>query len=202
MRVPWIDDAMALVDEPGIDVIVELIGRSDGIAKRLCETALERGVSVVTANKALIAEHGNTLMRLATASGATLAFEAAVAGGIPIIKSIREGLSANAISRVYGILNGTCHYILSGMRETGRGFDRRCDDAPGERGGSDRCAPRDPRARRHRRAAVHDPNGIVLTAARASCARGRVSAIRPGSRGVCRMQSAASRAASRPLSDA
>jgi homoserine dehydrogenase len=77
----------------------------------------------VTANKALIAEHGNALMRLATASGATLAFEAAVAGGIPIIKSIREGLSANAISRVYGILNGTCNYILSGMRESGRGFD-------------------------------------------------------------------------------
>ncbi|MGY8991550.1 MAG: homoserine dehydrogenase [Rhodospirillales bacterium] len=121
--VEWLDDAMALVDDPNIDVIVETIGGSGGIAKKLCEAALKNGKSVVTANKALIAHHGSAFARLAEESGATLAFEAAVAGGIPIIKSIREGLSANTISKVYGILNGTCNYILTEMRETGRDFD-------------------------------------------------------------------------------
>ena len=121
--VDWLDDAMALVDDPKIDVIVETIGGSDGIAKKLCEAALKNGKSVVTANKALIAHHGSAFARLAEVSGATLAFEAAVAGGIPIIKSIREGLAANTISKVYGILNGTCNYILTEMRETCRDFD-------------------------------------------------------------------------------
>lgn len=121
--VEWLDDAMALVDDPKIDVIVETIGCSDGIAKKLCEAALKNGKSVVTANKALIAHHGSAFARIAEASGSTLAFEAAVAGGIPIIKSIREGLAANTIGKVYGILNGTCNYILTEMRETGRDFD-------------------------------------------------------------------------------
>jgi homoserine dehydrogenase len=121
--VDWLDDAMALVDDPKIDVIVETIGGSDGIAKKLCEATLKNGKCVVTANKALIAHHGSAFARLAEESGATLAFEAAVAGGIPIIKSIREGLAANTISKVYGILNGTCNYILTEMRETGRDFD-------------------------------------------------------------------------------
>ena len=121
--VTWLDDALALVDDPNIHVIVETIGGSDGFAKKLCEAALKNGKSIVTANKALIAHHGMALARIAEQSGATLAFEAAVAGGIPIIKSIREGLAANTISKVYGILNGTCNYILTEMRQTGRDFD-------------------------------------------------------------------------------
>jgi homoserine dehydrogenase len=120
--VRWLDDAMALVDDAEVDVIVELIGGSDGIAKKLCEAALRNGKSVVTANKALIAHHGTALAALAEASGATLAFEAAVAGGIPVIKSIREGMVANNIGKVYGILNGTCNYILTEMRLTKRDF--------------------------------------------------------------------------------
>jgi homoserine dehydrogenase len=121
--VEWLDDALALVEDPNVDVIVETIGGSDGIAKKLCEAALKKGKSIVTANKALIAHHGMALTKIAEQSGATLAFEAAVAGGIPIIKSVREGLAANTISKVYGILNGTCNYILTEMRETGRDFE-------------------------------------------------------------------------------
>lgn len=121
--VEWLDDAISLVSDPNIHVIVETIGGSDGFAKKLCEEALKNGKSIVTANKALIAHHGTALAKIAEQSGATLAFEAAVAGGIPIIKSVREGLAANTISKVYGILNGTCNYILTEMRETGRDFD-------------------------------------------------------------------------------
>ena len=120
--VAWCDNAVDLAAHDDVDVVAELIGGSDGVAKQLCEAALSAGKPVVTANKALLAEHGTPLARLAEDNGAALAFEAAVAGGIPIIKALREGLIANRITRVTGILNGTCNYILSTMRETGREF--------------------------------------------------------------------------------
>ncbi|MDP6952476.1 MAG: homoserine dehydrogenase, partial [Alphaproteobacteria bacterium] len=118
----WADDPVALA-EADCDVIVELIGGEDGPALALVQRALEKGRGVVTANKALIAHHGDALARIAEANNAPLAFEAAVAGGIPILKSLREGLAANRISRVTGILNGTCNYMLSDMRQTGAPFD-------------------------------------------------------------------------------
>ncbi len=118
----WFDDATALAAEADCDVVVELIGGADGVARTVTETAIARGRHVVTANKALMAEHGGALARLADKAGVTLAFEAAVGGGIPIVKGLREGLAANRISTVSGILNGTCNYILSEMRETGRDF--------------------------------------------------------------------------------
>ena len=118
----WFDDPVALANDPSVDVIVEVIGGSDGPARRLVEAALAAGKPVVTANKALMAVHGADLAALSEKTGATLAFEAAVAGGIPVIKSLREGLAGNRISRVAGILNGTCNYILTVMRERGREF--------------------------------------------------------------------------------
>ena len=118
----WHEDAVAMAATPGIDVVVELIGGSDGVARQVVSTALEHGKHVVTANKALLAHHGTSLARLAEAKGVALGFEAAVAGGIPILKALREGLAANRVLRVCGILNGTCNYILSQMRETGRDF--------------------------------------------------------------------------------
>ena len=118
----WFDDALDLAGLPGVDVIVELIGGADGKARELLERAIARGKHVVTANKALLAHHGTALARMAEAKGVQLGYEAAVAGGIPIIKTLREGLAGNRIDRVYGILNGTCNYILTAMRETGRDF--------------------------------------------------------------------------------
>ena len=120
--VPWHDDPVAMAGAPGIDVVVELIGGSDGVARQVVTTALERGRHVVTANKALLAHHGNEIAHLAESKKVSLGFEAAVAGGIPILKALREGLAANHVLRVCGILNGTCNYILSQMRETGRDF--------------------------------------------------------------------------------
>jgi homoserine dehydrogenase len=121
--ITWVDDARALADLPGVDVVVELIGGSEGIAYDLVTAALAGGRHVVTANKALLAHHGSALARMAEAKGAALCFEAAVAGGIPIVKALREGLAANRIEHVYGILNGTCNYILTSMRSTGRDFN-------------------------------------------------------------------------------
>lgn len=118
----WFEDPVALAADPGNDVVVEVIGGSDGIAKKVVETAIAHGKSVVTANKALLAHHGADLAKAAAAKGVTLAYEAAVAGGIPIIKLVREGLAANDVRRLYGILNGTCNYILTTMRESGRDF--------------------------------------------------------------------------------
>jgi homoserine dehydrogenase len=120
--VPWHDDPVAMASAPGVDVVVELIGGSDGVARQVVMTALERGRHVVTANKALLAHHGNEIAHLAESKKVSLGFEAAVAGGIPILKALREGLAANHVLRVCGILNGTCNYILSQMRETGRDF--------------------------------------------------------------------------------
>jgi homoserine dehydrogenase len=122
-RVRWQSDPMALATAPDIDVVVELIGGSSGVARRLVQTALRSGKHVITANKALLAMHGTELATLAEKKGGILAFEAAVAGGIPIIKALREGLVGNRVRRLYGILNGTCNYILTTMRETGRDFD-------------------------------------------------------------------------------
>jgi homoserine dehydrogenase len=120
--VRWYDDAVALAADPEIDVVVELIGGADGIAKTVCETAIGHGKQVVTANKALLAVHGADLAVRAEEAGVALAFEAAVAGGIPAIKGVREGLAGNRIDGVFGILNGTCNYILTEMRTTGREF--------------------------------------------------------------------------------
>lgn len=118
----WFDDPVALATDPGIDVLVEVIGGADGPARAAVEAALALGKPVVTANKAMLAIHGSSISALAEAKGAALFFEAAVAGGIPAIKALREGLAANRISRVAGILNGTCNYILSTMRTEGREF--------------------------------------------------------------------------------
>ncbi len=118
----WHDDALALAADSQVDVVVELIGGSEGIARELVERSIAAGKNVVTANKALLAVHGGGLARAAEASEVTLAFEAAVAGGIPVIKALREGLAGNRISRVAGILNGTCNYILTVMRVDGKDF--------------------------------------------------------------------------------
>src|SRR3954454_10630197 len=120
--VRWYEDAAAMAADPEIDVVVELIGGVDGIARQVLDTALDHGKHVVTANKALMAHDGTRLAARAEESGLILAFEAAVAGGIPVIKGLREGLAGNRLERVYGILNGTSNYILTTMRESGHEF--------------------------------------------------------------------------------
>ncbi len=115
-------DPVALADAPDVDVVVELMGGEGEPARSLVTRALERGKPVVTANKALLSRHGLALARIAEAKHVSLNFEAAVAGGIPIIKAIREALVGNRIERLYGILNGTCNFILTEMRTTGRPF--------------------------------------------------------------------------------
>lgn len=120
--VTWVDDPRDLATMDGVDVVVELMGGADGAARDLVSRALANGRPVVTANKALLAEHGNELADLADLNGAALGYEAAVAGGIPIIKALKEGLAGNDVQRVYGILNGTCNFILTEMRSTGRDF--------------------------------------------------------------------------------
>jgi homoserine dehydrogenase len=114
-RLEWHDDPVRLARSPSIDVFVELIGGSDGPALEATRAALAAGKSVVTANKAMLAHHGLALAAQAEAKGLGLRFEASVAGGIPIVKVLREGLAGNETARVYGILNGTCNYILSRM---------------------------------------------------------------------------------------
>jgi homoserine dehydrogenase len=120
--VDWADDPAALARHPGIDVLVEAIGGDEGPARAAVEAALAAGRHVVTANKALLARHGAALAAAAEEAGLALAYEAAVAGGIPVIKGLREGLAANRVREVHGILNGTCNYILTEMRATGRAF--------------------------------------------------------------------------------
>jgi homoserine dehydrogenase len=120
--VRWFEDAVAMAADAEVDVVIELIGGSEGTAKEVVERALRSGKHVITANKALLAHHGAALAREAEGGGGVLAYEAAVCGGIPIIKTLREGLAANRIERIYGILNGTCNFILTTMRETGREF--------------------------------------------------------------------------------
>ena len=118
----WEDDMVILGERPDVDVVVELVGGSDGPALACARTTIEAGKALVTANKAMIAHHGLELAGKAEAAHVALKFEAAVAGGIPVIKGLREGAAANAIERVYGILNGTCNFILSQMEDTGRDF--------------------------------------------------------------------------------
>jgi homoserine dehydrogenase len=119
----WVSDPVELAADPAIDVLVELIGGAGDPAKRAIETALSAGKPVVTANKALLAAHGDKLATLAERRGVALNFEASVAGGIPIVKTLREGLNGNSFTRIYGILNGTCNYILSRMEEDRISFD-------------------------------------------------------------------------------
>ncbi len=120
--IAWFDNPVELAADPSIDLFVELIGGDNGPAKAAVEAALAAGKPVVTANKALLARHGVELAQLAEERGVALSFEAAVAGGIPVIKGLREALAANEIRRVYGILNGTCNYILTKMRDEHRTF--------------------------------------------------------------------------------
>ncbi len=121
-RFAWVDDTTALFERDDVDAVVELIGGSDGPALTLARGTLNAGKALVTANKAMIAHHGLELARTAETAKAALKFEAAVAGGIPVIKGLREGAAANEIARVYGILNGTCNFILTAMEEQGRDF--------------------------------------------------------------------------------
>ena len=121
-RYAWVDDMVILGERDDVDVVVELVGGSDGPALALARTTFKAGKSLVTANKAMIAHHGLELAAKAEAAKVGLKFEAAVAGGIPVIKGLREGAAANEIERVYGILNGTCNFILSTMEDTGRDF--------------------------------------------------------------------------------
>lgn len=125
----WFADPVALATDPGIHVFVELIGGDDGVAKAAVEAALKAGKHVVTANKALLAKHGIELARLAEKNGVALNFEAAVAGAIPVIKTLRESLAGNDVRRVYGILNGTCNYILTRMEEEHLSFDAALKEA-------------------------------------------------------------------------
>lgn len=121
-------DAVKVIDDPAVDVVIELIGGT-GVARQLVTRALSAGKAVVTANKKLLAEYGAELYALAARHGADLYFGASVGGGIPIIRALREGLSANAILGIQGILNGTCNYILTQMESAGLDFDTALRDA-------------------------------------------------------------------------
>lgn len=128
-RFDWIDDPVALAAYKGADVVVELVGGSDGPALALARNTLSAGRGFVTANKAMMAHHGLELAQIAESKGVALKFEAAVAGGVPVIKGLREGAAANEISRVYGVLNGTCNFILTKMEQEGRDFAEVLEEA-------------------------------------------------------------------------
>jgi len=117
-------DPLKIFDEKKIDILFECVGLSDGISKKIIETALRNKIHVITPNKALIAKHGDHLALLAEKNNVNLEFEASVAGGIPILRTIKEGLITNKLNKVYGILNGTTNYILSEMEKTGDPFDK------------------------------------------------------------------------------
>ena len=121
-RFDWVDDTQALATRDDVDVVVELIGGADGPALTLARATIAAGKAFVTANKAMIAHHGVCLAAEAEAKGTALKYEAAVAGGIPVIKGLREGAAANVLTEVYGILNGTCNYILTRMETEGSDF--------------------------------------------------------------------------------
>ncbi|MEJ6389298.1 homoserine dehydrogenase [Gymnodinialimonas ulvae] len=127
----WEDDPVALAKRADVDLFVELMGGDDGPAKDATEAALAAGKDVVTANKAMLAHHGQALAERAETNGAALRYEAAVAGGIPVIKSLTEGLAGNRISRVMGVMNGTCNYILTRMDEAGLSYQAAFDEADG-----------------------------------------------------------------------
>ncbi len=125
----WVSDPVALARDPQIDAFVEVMGGAGDPAKSAIEAALASGKPVVTANKALLAAHGQKLAALAERKSVALNFEASVAGGIPIVKTLREGLNGASFSRIYGILNGTCNYILSRMEADRLPFDEILRDA-------------------------------------------------------------------------
>ncbi|HEY0213555.1 MAG TPA: homoserine dehydrogenase [Paenirhodobacter sp.] len=125
----WETDAVALATRPDVDVFVELMGGHEGAAKAATQAALAAGKDVVTANKALLAHHGQALAELAEGAGRVIRFEAAVAGGIPVIKTLTEGLAGNAIRRVMGVMNGTCNYILTRMETAGLPYDTVFEEA-------------------------------------------------------------------------
>ncbi|GAB5445321.1 homoserine dehydrogenase [Gymnodinialimonas sp.] len=127
----WEDDPVALAKRDDVDVFLELMGGEDGPAKASTEAALAAGKDVVSANKALLAHHGQALAELAEEQGVALRYEAAVAGGIPVIKSLTEGLAGNRITRVMGVMNGTCNYILTRMDEAGLSYQEAFDEADG-----------------------------------------------------------------------
>ncbi|WP_113553789.1 homoserine dehydrogenase [Hyphomicrobiales bacterium] len=122
-KTAWFDDAISLARDAAIDVFVELMGGAGDPAYSAVKAALQRGIHVVTANKALLAAHGIELAKIAEEKGALLNYEAAVAGGIPVIKALRESMTGNTISRVYGIMNGTCNYILTKMEKEQLSFE-------------------------------------------------------------------------------
>ncbi|MGN6766024.1 MAG: homoserine dehydrogenase, partial [Rhizobiaceae bacterium] len=128
-KMKWFDDPVALAKSADIDVFVELIGGEEGAARQSVRAALDAGRHVVTANKALLARHGLTLAEVAEKKGVLLNYEAAVAGGIPVIKTLREALAGNSVGRIFGILNGTCNYILTRMEAEGLSFDECLKDA-------------------------------------------------------------------------
>lgn len=119
---PWFDDPSEIAANPDVDVFVELMGGSDGPAKHAVEIALKRGAHVVSANKALVAEHGAALAALTEKHGGALLFEAAVGGGVPVVKAVRESFAGAKVKAVSGILNGTCNYLLTEMEKSGRPF--------------------------------------------------------------------------------
>ncbi len=125
----WFSDPVALARDPSIDVLVEVIGGAGDPAKAVVETALKAGKPVVTANKALLASHGQKLAAVAERQRVALNFEASVAGGIPIVKTLREGLNGASFTRIYGILNGTCNYMLTRMEQERIGFAECLRDA-------------------------------------------------------------------------
>ena len=127
--IAWEDDPVRLATRDDVDIYVELMGGSDGPAKASTEAALKAGKDVVTANKAMLAHHGQELAELAESNGRVIRFEAAVAGGIPCIKALTEGLAGNTFSRVMGVMNGTCNYILTRMEATGQGYNALFDEA-------------------------------------------------------------------------
>ena len=119
----WERDSASLANRDDIDVFIELIGGQEGVAKKAVEIAISKGKNVVTANKALLAHHGHELALKAEENGSILRFEAAVAGGIPVIKSLTEGLAGNSINRIMGVMNGTCNYILTRMESSGLSYE-------------------------------------------------------------------------------
>ena len=125
----WADDPVALAARDDIDVFVELMGGSDGPAKAAVEAAIAAGKHVVTANKALLAHHGQALAEAAEAAGVSIRFEAAVAGGIPVVKALNEGLAGNRITKIMGVVNGSCNYILTRMESTGQSYETVFDEA-------------------------------------------------------------------------
>jgi homoserine dehydrogenase len=125
----WEDDPVALATRDDVDVFVELMGGSDGPAKAATEAALSAGKDVVTANKAMLAMHGQNLAQLAEDNARVLRFEAAVAGGIPVVKALTEGLAGNDITRVMGVMNGTCNYILTRMQSAGLPYEEVFEEA-------------------------------------------------------------------------